>query len=100
MDFVRWFEAAWILVHHLLIGTVKFAMDWGVLATPRDPWGPVFLQLFLIGAGLAHTAFGLDAFGLRGGLSQVCRFAAELRGDRSCCGSRRAAGTASSRGPS
>ena len=83
MDFVRWFEAAWILVHHLLIGTVKFAMDWGVLATPRDPWGPVFLQLFLIGAGLAHTAFGLDAFGLRGGsvllvMSQLLRIGADV----------------------
>ena len=51
--------------------------------TPREPWGPVFLLVFLVGAGLAHTAFGLDSFGIRGGgallaLSQVLRVGADV----------------------
>lgn len=83
MDAVRWFEACWILAHHVAIGTVKFAVDWGLVETPREPWGPVFLLVFLVGAGLAHTAFGLDSFGIRGGgyllaLSQVLRIGADV----------------------
>ena len=83
MDYVRWFEALWICVHHVAIGTVKFAMDWGLIETPREPWGPIFLLVFLVGAGLAHTAFGLTSFGMRGGgfllaISQVLRIGADI----------------------
>ena len=83
LHYVRWFEACWIALHHVLIGTVKFAIDWGLIAQPKKPHGGSLLLVFIVGAGLAHLSFGMSAFGIRGSaallvVSQILRIGADI----------------------
>lgn len=83
VHFLRWFESLWITTHHVAIGTVKLAIDSGVVAKPSKPLGPILLLLFIVGAGLAHLSFGMAAFGIKGSVqllvvSQVLRVGADV----------------------
>lgn len=87
--FLRWFEALWLLLHHVLTGSIKLSLDLGILNVDEGALSgnmlPAkhLLQLWVAGAMFEHVACGMRHFGIKGSastrvLSVVLRFSAAL----------------------